>query len=99
MGSINDQVPLFYEEPHPLTEPEADKLVIIQVEPRSMLQREASMRATTEDTLNFIPWATTSEVTYELSEILHYVGDDLVKAKESFFVIKIMKIYVLRSYI
>ena len=39
MGSINDQVPLFYEEPHPLTEPETERLVVIAVEKRAFFQR------------------------------------------------------------
>ena len=39
MGSINDQRPLFYEEPHPLTEPETEKLIVIVAEKRSFFQR------------------------------------------------------------
>ena len=39
MGSINDQTSLFYEEPHPLTESETEKLVVIATEKRSFFQR------------------------------------------------------------
>ena len=39
MGSINDQTPLFYEEPHPLTEPETERLVVVACEQRSFYQR------------------------------------------------------------
>ena len=39
MGSINDQTPLFYEEPHPLTEPETERLIVIATEKRSYFQR------------------------------------------------------------
>ena len=41
MGSIDDQRPLFYEEPHPLTEPETEKLLIIATEKRSFFQRNS----------------------------------------------------------
>ena len=41
MGSINDQTPLFYEEPHPLTEPETERLVVVACEQRSFYQRHS----------------------------------------------------------
>ena len=79
MGIINDQVPLMYEEPHPLTEPEAIKMVIINMEKRFFHQRKRGQRGTSEDSMNFNPWARTSDSSFEIQEFIKFQGDDPIK--------------------
>ena len=77
-GTITDQEPIWYEEPHPCTEPEAERLVIIGAEKRFYHQREKSSRASPEDTMNFIPWDRSAEMRYEILSFNKYEGDDVV---------------------
>ena len=75
-GSVTDQEPLWYEEPHPCTEPEAIRIIIIGVEKRFYHQRTRYTRASPQDTLNFIPWDRSAEVKYEILSFNKYEGND-----------------------
>ena len=77
-GSITDQEPLWYEEPHPCTQPEATRMIIIGVEKRFYHQRNKFTRATPQDTMNFIPWDRSAEMKYEILSFNKYEGDDVI---------------------
>ena len=85
-GSIHDQEPLMYEEPHPLTEPEAIKIVVIQCEKKYFHQRKKYMRMTMEDTMNFIPWDKSSDMIYETisynKELFYFKSEVVFKIKK-----------------
>lgn len=78
-GTINDQVPLMYEEPHPCTDPVCERLIIIGAEKRFVTQRVQSHRATKNDVTNLPSWDRPSEMTYEVISMSKYQGDDVVK--------------------
>ena len=78
-GTINDQEPLMYEEPHPCTDPVCERLVVIGAEKQFNTQRVQSHRATKNDVLNLPSWDRSSAMTYEVISMSKYQGDDTIK--------------------
>ena len=58
-----------YEEPHPMTEPEAERLVVINCEKRFFHQKHKNNRLSTEDSMNFIPWDRSGDMEYQISAL------------------------------
>lgn len=80
-GTINDQEPLMYEEPHPCTDPDCERLLIIGAEKRFTTQRVQTHRATKNDVMNLASWDRSAEMNYEVISMTKYQGDDVVKAQ------------------
>ena len=78
-GTINDQKPLMYEEPHPCTDPVCERLLVIGAEKRFNTQRVQSHRATKNDVMNLPAWDRSAEMTYEVLSMTKYQADDTVK--------------------
>ena len=78
-GTIFDQEPLMYEEPHPCTDPVCERLIIIGAEKRFTTQRVQSHRATKNDVMNLPSWDRSAEMTYEVISMSKYQGDDTIK--------------------